>query len=122
MQVFPSGRAALLLYMQRVFEQRVQAGVDRALAPPPAGAAKEALQLHLRLLGEAHKRVRGLVDQLQARRSDLQPQNPTPPQTMKRAAERLSDRATGVDTQEAGWSSGLLMQDMCAKCIYPWLE
>ena len=67
MQVFPSGRAALLLYVQRVFEQRVQAGVDRALAPPPPGAAKEALQLHLRLLAEAHKRVRGLVDQLQAR-------------------------------------------------------
>ncbi|KAK9835004.1 hypothetical protein WJX81_003494 [Elliptochloris bilobata] len=64
-QVFPSARAAILLYVQRVFEQRVQAGVDRALAQPAPGAPKEALQLHLRLLAEAHKRVRGLVDQLQ---------------------------------------------------------
>jgi hypothetical protein len=45
-----------------------QAGVDRMLAPPAPGAPKEALQLHLRLLAEAHKRARTLVDQLQARR------------------------------------------------------
>ncbi len=38
------------------------------LAPPAPGAPKEALQLHLRLLAEAHKRARTLVDQLQARR------------------------------------------------------
>ncbi len=44
-----------------------QAGVDRVLSAPAPGASKEALQLHLRLLSEAHKKVRGLVDQLQAR-------------------------------------------------------
>lgn len=37
------------------------------LSAPAPGASKEALQLHLRLLSEAHKKVRGLVDQLQAR-------------------------------------------------------
>lgn len=48
------------------------------LVPLAPGAPKEALQLHLRLLAEAHKRVRTLVDQLQARRPARAAARPPP--------------------------------------------
>ncbi|BDA40569.1 Exocyst complex component 5 [Coccomyxa sp. Obi] len=64
-QVFPSPRTALIIFLQRVFEQRVQAAVDRMLVVQAANASVEARQQHLKLLVEVYKRTKGLAEQLQ---------------------------------------------------------
>ncbi|PSC72605.1 exocyst complex component sec10 [Micractinium conductrix] len=64
-QVFPSPHRALGQYIQRVFEQKVQAAVDAALRPPPAGAGHALLHGRLRTMAEVYKRTRALADDLQ---------------------------------------------------------
>eukprot|EP00887_Chlorella_sp_A99_P001500 scaffold8.g1500.t1 len=70
-QVFPSPYAALALFIQRLFEQKVQTAVDAVLpARPPRDAAPEALRARLQLLADVYKRTRGLAEELQARARD----------------------------------------------------
>ncbi|KAK9916806.1 hypothetical protein WJX75_007279 [Coccomyxa subellipsoidea] len=64
-QVFPSPRTALIIFLQRVFEQRVQSAVDRMLVVHAASASAEARQQHLKLLVEVYKRTHALAEQLQ---------------------------------------------------------
>ncbi|EIE26781.1 Sec10-domain-containing protein [Coccomyxa subellipsoidea C-169] len=64
-QVFPSPRTALIIFLQRVFEQRVQAAVDRMLVVHAPNASAEARQQHLKLLVEVYKRTHALAEQLQ---------------------------------------------------------
>ena len=66
LQVFPSPQRALALYIQRVFEQKVQTAVDAVLRTPQPDAPPPVLRAALRTLGEAYRKTRALADDLQA--------------------------------------------------------
>ncbi|KAK9825577.1 hypothetical protein WJX74_007103 [Apatococcus lobatus] len=64
-QVFPNPGPAMAMLIHRIFEQRIQAALDRLLVAPPLNAGPEAQQQHLKLLTEAYKRTLALSDSLQ---------------------------------------------------------
>lgn len=64
-QVFAEPAEALALFVTRLFEQRVQASLDRLLVPPGSAAAAAVLQQWLKLVTEAFKRTATLAEVLQ---------------------------------------------------------
>ncbi|DBB07800.1 TPA: hypothetical protein ACH3X3_009214 [Trebouxia sp. C0006] len=64
-QVFPAPGDALVMFVTRLYEQRVQASLDRLLVAPAPTAAAETLQQHMKLVTEAFKRTMALAESLQ---------------------------------------------------------